>query len=247
MLDASPAGIRSSLPPQATRKARTATPSDERRRAAAARACLIDRTPGARRASPAAGPRGSPPRRPPMSYSTRRQVAVHALVSSSSQAARGSPSRGWPTLPGFSSHSPSARSACSPPRRAVAGRRLALRARRTTARRASGRRGRRARAGRRGTARRAAAERRTPRSGRAGSRGRGRRRRLDRRGLSDAQLVEVLGVDDLLRPARGERGAARELARATSSPVTARSWLPARQTSRVLARASSTQSLGSAP
>ncbi len=36
-----------------------------------------------------------------MSYSTRRNVAELAPVSSSSQAARGSRSRGWPTLPGI--------------------------------------------------------------------------------------------------------------------------------------------------
>ena len=34
-------------------------------------------------------------------YSTRRQVAVHVSVSSRSHAARGSPSRGWPTPPGL--------------------------------------------------------------------------------------------------------------------------------------------------
>ena len=39
-------------------------------------------------------------------------------VSSSSQAARASPSRGWPTLPGLRIHSPSATSTSSPPRRA---------------------------------------------------------------------------------------------------------------------------------
>ena len=47
-------------------------------------------------------------------YSTRRQLAVQAARSTSSQAARGSPSRGWPTLPGLSSHSPAAMS-CSVP------------------------------------------------------------------------------------------------------------------------------------
>ena len=40
-----------------------------------------------------------------------------ASVSSSSHAARGSPSRGWPTLPGLSSHSPAPDARCSPPRR----------------------------------------------------------------------------------------------------------------------------------
>ena len=40
------------------------------------------------------------------SYSTRRNEAVPASKSSSSQAARGSPSRGWPTEPGLSSLRP---------------------------------------------------------------------------------------------------------------------------------------------
>ena len=43
---------------------------------------------------------------PAMSYSARRHSAVHACVSSTNQAARGSPSRGWPVEPGLSSHSP---------------------------------------------------------------------------------------------------------------------------------------------
>ena len=42
------------------------------------------------------------------SYSTRRNDAVPASKSSSSQAARGSPSRGWPTEPGLSSRRPGA-------------------------------------------------------------------------------------------------------------------------------------------
>ena len=46
--------------------------------------------------------------------------------SSSSQAARGSPSRGCPTLPGFSSHSPLERSSRSPSRRGSPRRELAL-------------------------------------------------------------------------------------------------------------------------
>ena len=67
---------------------------------------LTDRTGGARRASRAAGgaDRGRAPadvvlRAPPGRRSS-------ASVSSSSQAARGSPSRGWPARPGLSSHSP---------------------------------------------------------------------------------------------------------------------------------------------
>ena len=39
-------------------------------------------------------------------YSTRRHSAVQRSVSSRSHAARRSPSRGWPTPPGLSSHSP---------------------------------------------------------------------------------------------------------------------------------------------
>ena len=161
------AGIRPSLPPQATSRA-VASAERRARRAAAGRRILTDRTPGARPASRAAARRGSRPRRPAMSYSiaplARRS---RRSVSSSSQAARGSPSRGWPTLPGLSSHSPSARSTSSPPRRAA---RWPARPRgaRTTARRASGRRGRGARAGRRGTARPAARRARTPTPGRAG-------------------------------------------------------------------------------
>ena len=43
-------------------------------------------------------------------YSTRRHSAVHVEVSSRSHAARGSPSRGWPTPPGLTSQRPSDRS-----------------------------------------------------------------------------------------------------------------------------------------
>ena len=49
-----------------------------------------------------------------------------ASRSSISQAARGSPSRGCPTLPGFSSHSPSLRSSAVPSRRGSPGGGLAL-------------------------------------------------------------------------------------------------------------------------
>ena len=52
-----------------------------------------------------------------MSYSARRHSAVHRCVSSISQAARGSPSRGWPVLPGLISHSPAEMSRWSPSRR----------------------------------------------------------------------------------------------------------------------------------
>ena len=54
---------------------------------------------------------------PAMSYSARRQRAVQASVSSSSQAARGSPSRGCPVLPGLISQPPAEMSSSSPSRR----------------------------------------------------------------------------------------------------------------------------------
>ena len=78
---------------------------------------LTGRTGAARRASPAAAPRGSPPGRP--RCRTRRGATrpSSACVSSTSQAARGSPSRGWPVEPGLSSHSPAPRSSRSPARR----------------------------------------------------------------------------------------------------------------------------------
>ena len=61
-----------------------------------------------------------------MSYSARRHSAVQAVVSSTIHAARGSPSRGWPVDPGFSSHSPAreVEQVAGAPRRAR--RRLAL-------------------------------------------------------------------------------------------------------------------------
>ena len=74
---------------------------------------LTDRTPGARRASRAGVPRGSPRRR--RRRRSRSGGRWHRITSRSSisQPARGSPSRGCPTLPGFSSHSPSPRSSAS--------------------------------------------------------------------------------------------------------------------------------------
>ena len=56
-----------------------------------------------------------------------------------------------------------------------------------------------------------------------------------RRGAATRSQSTVVGGEDLLRPARGERGAAGELVERRASPVTARSWLPARQTVGVLA------------
>ena len=78
---------------------------------------LIDRTPAARRASPAGARRGSPrPRRRCRSRrGGRRRPCRRGRAAATT--ARGSPSRGCPTLPGFSSHSPSATSSCVPSRR----------------------------------------------------------------------------------------------------------------------------------
>ena len=50
-----------------------------------------------------------------MSYSTRRKLAVRSSRSSRRYAARGSPSRGWPTEPGFSRVRASERSSSVPP------------------------------------------------------------------------------------------------------------------------------------
>ena len=67
---------------------------------------LIDRTPGARPASRAGARRGSRPRRRRCRTRSAASGRSRRSVSSSSQAARASPSRGWPTLPGLRSHSP---------------------------------------------------------------------------------------------------------------------------------------------
>ena len=122
------------------RAAAVAAPSSERERASGRTRILIDRTPGARRGSPAGARRGSRPRRRRCRTRCAASAASRRSVSSSSQAARGSPSRGWPTLPGLSSHSPSATSTLVAAAARRAGRRLALGAHRRTARRASGRR-----------------------------------------------------------------------------------------------------------
>ena len=103
-----------------SRRPSTSAASDGRTR------ILIDRTPGARPSESGRRAARMAAAAPAMSYSMRRQRAIQALVSSSSQAARASPSRGWPTLPGLRIHSPSATSTSSPPRRADAGGRLAL-------------------------------------------------------------------------------------------------------------------------
>ena len=72
-----------------------------------------------RRASRSASVAGRPAARiaaaaPSMSYSARCHVADHDSRSSSSQAARGSPSRGWPTAPGLRIHCPSLMSSVLP-------------------------------------------------------------------------------------------------------------------------------------
>ena len=107
-------------------------------------------------------------------------VVRHAVVgrlrasrSSDSQAARASPSRGCPTLPGFSSHSPSARSRTVPSGGARPGP-ARRRGARTRAPRGSVRSGRCGAAGRRGRGRPAASRARTPRPDRGDWRGRGR-------------------------------------------------------------------------
>ena len=111
------AGIR---PPVPSCRRRTAATSGEAERQAACKTgsdgAVTGRTPGARRASPAAGRRGSRRRRRRRRTRCGGSRRSSRSVSSSSHAARGSPSRGWPTLPGFSSHSPSERSSRSPSR-----------------------------------------------------------------------------------------------------------------------------------
>ena len=69
---------------------------------------LTGRTRGARPAS-GTGRRGSPPRRRRCRTPYAGRRTSQASRSSSSQPARGSPSRGWPTLPGFIGRSPWAR------------------------------------------------------------------------------------------------------------------------------------------
>ena len=65
------------------------------------------------RASPAAPPRESPPAFAAMSYATRRKLARRASRSRTRYAARGSPSRGWPTEPGLRIQRAPARSTSS--------------------------------------------------------------------------------------------------------------------------------------
>ncbi len=78
---------------------------------------FTDRTPGARRASSEGVPPGSRRPRPPRRRGCAGRRQPYPSRSSSSHAARGSPSRGWPTLPGFSSHSPLDMSSSVPSRR----------------------------------------------------------------------------------------------------------------------------------
>ena len=86
--------------------------------AEAVRRCRTRSDPEVRGAAPA--PAGARPRRisacvRAMSYVVRLNCARPASKSSSSQAARGSPSRGWPTEPGFSSQRAPARGTSLPP------------------------------------------------------------------------------------------------------------------------------------
>ena len=169
-------------------------------------------------------------------------------VSSSSQAARGSPSRGWPTLPGLSSQLPPPRSSRAPspawaPRIAAV---LAGRGPGEEERHVGvadqpdallldveagvgllGRRGR------------------TPRPGRGARRGRGRRPRGCPAGSSSRTNSRVALRDVVARPVDRRRGGLRE-GGDVSAPSTARSWLPARQSAQ-RSRTRSAQASGSAP
>ena len=214
----------------------------ERGERRAGRASLIDRTPGARRASPAGARRGSRPRRPAMSYSVRRQrgdpgarveqqprgarVAVARLADAARveeplavgdvdlvAAAARAPVAGSPS--GRTNDSATCEWPTSDTRSGWASRHSSASSAEST-------------------------------YSQTGSRGRAWYRPTPRAapdGLQRGQPVAMLGVDDLLRPARGERGAAARTRRAARSPVTARSWLPARQTS-ACSRASATAVVG---
>ena len=159
------------------RPSRSRPPARRRRRAGRA-VC------GARRSlayvEPLAETTGEPglPRSPraasSIGYSTRRHSAVQLSRSSSSHAARGSPSRGWPTLPGLISHLPVERSCSVPPGACIARRRSSLVAREAARHVRVADRRRRAAPSRPCTRRPAGSTARTPRPDRAGWRGRGR-------------------------------------------------------------------------
>ena len=104
---------RGSACPRRRRRSRRARQS-ERHQCEAARARVIARSRAARRAR-CGSPASSIARAASsIGYSTRRQVAFHVAVSSRSHAARGSPSRGWPTPPGLTSQLPPDRSSSAP-------------------------------------------------------------------------------------------------------------------------------------
>ena len=236
-LDASPAGISAPSPPQATS---TAAAGAAARGAASSRQqahAVTDRTAGARRASRAGGRRGSPPAAPAMSYSARRQSAVQALgVEQQPGGARVAVARLADAARVDQPLAARQMSSSSPLAARRAGRRLALRAveRERDVRVADQRDA--LRLWRRGTARRAGRRGRTPRPGRAARRGRARRPRAALRAAARAGTRACSGVD---RPPASSARRARRRARsprATSTPATARSWLPARQIAAVLAR-----------
>ena len=191
-------------------------------------------------------PRGSPRRRPPRRRGPGGSDALIRSRSRSSQAARGSPSRGWPTLPGSAATRRARGRACSPSSR-----------RSPLAGWPSGRT-----EGERdvGVADHADAvalhvqaqlgqqvgEARTPRRGRAGMRGRARSTPPRRSGLRVARNARFSGARSRRASIAAAMRAPFENSSRASSPVTARSWLPARHTA-TCSRASSTQASGSAP
>ena len=168
-------------------------------------------------------------------YSTRRHSALHASVSSRSHAARGSPSRGWPTRAGVQQPLALAQiplqaalrggsldlalAVAPEPERHV---RMADRAhaRLHQVHALVGLPGRRAR---------------TPRPGRAATRGRGRSRGR-RSGAQGAQELERARRRCCSRVHSAAAAALDEKSAMSISPVTTRSWLPARQRSQRLAR-----------
>ena len=169
-----------------------------------------------------------------------------ASVSSISHAARGSPSRGWPTEPGLSSHSPRPMSSRSPARRVRAGRRLALvaRAKRQRDVRVADQRdalAARVEAQLGGQAERTYSQ--------IGSRGR-RVVEADALGLALGARARAgtrasrAGSTSCVHCAAS--AAPREKSSSESTSTTARSWLPARQIAQS-ASASATQASGSAP
>ena len=190
---------------------------------------LIARAGDARRASPADSPPGSRPARPRCRTRRGASSAVQRSVSSSSQAARGSPSRGWPGRAGVDQPLALREVQLGRPPCAWCPTRARPPGGRRTARRGSGRSARRGSPWRRSTARRSARTGRTPRSGRAGRRGRARRPRRSPSGLSESRNSRVSGrITSRVHVAAS--AAPRENSSSESTSTTARSWLPARQT-----------------